>query len=360
MSNTHETILYVNLKTLEDNFYFLKNTFCKHNKVIAVVKAFAYGLGDVEVAKKLESLGVDGFWVADFDEGVRLRKNSISKPIIVANPGFKSKAKVLQYNLEPVIYSHRMLNLYCSAGEQVNVHLKFNTGMNRYGFDIEELDELIQVIKCNKHIKINSICSHLSSSNDKRHDSYSNDQIHKLELISKRLKSTFGTAFPKHILNSNGVLRFASEQGDWVRLGISLYGGLEHPKLNQTFTLKSVINQIRQVKAGDRIGYQHSFTATKSMQIAIVPVGYADGLNRKLGHSKGKVLVNNKPCSILGEISMDSMMVDVSNAKATEGDDVIIFSPEQDVMNLSKRLGTISYEVMATLNRRIKRIYLNE
>ena len=193
---------------------------------------------DVEVAKKLESLGVDGFWVADFDEGVRLEKNSISKPIIVANPGFKSKAKVLQYNLEPVIYSHRMLNLYCSAGEQVNVHLKFNTGMNRYGFDIEELDELIQVIKCNKHIKINSICSHLSSSNDKRHDSYSNDQIHKLELISKRLKSTFGTAFPKHILNSNGVLRFASEQGDWVRLGISLYGVPRTPKIESNIYIK--------------------------------------------------------------------------------------------------------------------------
>lgn len=360
MSNTHETILYVNLKTLEDNYNFLKNTFCKQNKVIAVVKAFAYGLGDVEVAKKLESLGVDGFWVADFEEGVHLRKNGVSKPIMVANPGFKSKSIVLEYDLEPVIYSHRMLDLYCSAKAHVNVHIKFNTGMNRYGFNIEDVDELVKVITANKYITIKSICSHLSSSNDKHYDTFSNNQIDKLKLVGNRLESALGTTLPKHILNSNGILRFTSNKGDWVRLGICLYGGLEHPNLSQIFTLQSVINQIRQVEAGDSIGYQHSFTVKKNMQIAIVPVGYADGINRKLGHSKGRVLINNRPCSILGEISMDSMIVDITNTKASEGDDVIIFSPEQSVVSLSNSLGTISYEIMATLNRRIKRIYLNE
>lgn len=360
MSSSYETILYVNLKTLEENFNFLKNTVSEHNKIIAVVKAFAYGLGDVQIAKKLELLGVDGFWVADFEEGVQLRQNGITKPIIVANPGFKSMSMVLDFDLEPVIYNHRMLDLYCKNETSVNVHLKFNTGMNRYGFEMNDLDDLIKKLNTCTHINIKSICSHLSSSNDSRHDFFSNKQRSKLEAINNRLNDAFKRSFPKHILNSNGIFRFDVKANDWIRLGISLYGGIEHQRLNQIFTLKSVVNQIRDVYSGDFIGYQNSFKVTKPMKIAIIPVGYADGLNRKLSHSKGHIMINGEACSILGEISMDSMVVDVSNIQVKEGDEVIIFSPKHSVIQLSNRLGTIPYEIMASLNRRIKRVYLNE
>lgn len=360
MSYPKETILYINLRRLEENFNFFKKSYDKNNKIIAVVKAFAYGLGDFEIAKKLEKLGVDGFWVADFEEGIHLRKYGITKPIIVANPGFKSKSLVLEYDLEPVIYSLRMLDLYCLANKEVNVHLKFNTGMNRYGFSTDDMDDIIEIVKSNHQIKIKSICSHLASSNDERQDLFSKQQIDQLEKIQHRFEHAFGTTIPKHILNSYGALRFKPDNNDWIRLGIALYGGINHPKLKQIFTLKSVINQIRKVKAGEYIGYQHSFKSPISMRMAVIPVGYADGLNRNLGHSKGKVIIKNRSCPILGEISMDSMIVDVSDTTAKEGDEVIIFNPKHSVVNLSNRLNTIPYEIMATINRRIKRVYLNE
>ncbi len=360
MSNNHETILYVNLKTLEDNYNYLKNTYCKQNKIIAVVKAYAYGLGDIEIAKKLESLDVDGFWVADFEEGVRLRKHGIVKPIMVANPGFKSRSMVLKHDLEPIIYNQRLLDLYCTDQTPVKIHLKFNTGMNRYGFDVDELNDVIKIVQSYSHLTVRSICSHLSSSNDPAMDIFSKQQLSQLETINNRLKEAFGYSFPKHILNSNGVLRMKSNSSDWVRLGIGLFGGVKHDGLSPIFTLKSVVNQIREVQAGNSIGYQHSFTAICPMKIAVIPVGYADGLNRTLGHSKGYVIINHLPCPILGEISMDSMVVDVSNVNAKEGDEVIIFSTEHSVVELSSKVGTIPYEIMATLNRRIKRVYLNE
>ncbi|MGC6470512.1 MAG: alanine racemase [Flavobacteriales bacterium] len=360
MTNFHETILYVNLKTLENNYNFLKGTLAKDCKIIAVVKAYAYGLGDIEIAKKLEEIGVYGFWVADFDEGIQLRKSGITRPIIVANPGTKSIDAIIKWQLEPVIYSRRLLDLYASQSFAVNIHLKFNSGMNRYGFDICDLDTIIDILKNNSHLNVSSFCSHLSSSNDEEKDRFSQQQMETFNSVRLKLNEALNKNIPSHILNSNGTLRMVVDDNRWVRLGISLYGGIDHPSLKQIFSLHSVISQIRTIRAGDYVGYQNTFVAKTNMKIAIIPIGYADGLDRKLGHSKGKMMVSGKACSLIGEISMDSCIIDITTVNAKEGEEVVVFSPDYPVSNLSNELGTISYEIMATLNRRIKRVYLNE
>lgn len=360
MSHIHETVLYVNLNMLEKNFKYIKSKLSKDNKIVAVIKAYAYGLGDIEIAKALETIGVDFFWVADFEEGVQLRNSGISLPIIVANPGFKSHVTVIENNLEPVIYSHRMLDLYAATKKPINIHLKFNTGMNRYGFEANDVHLILDKLVQSPNLILKSICSHLSSSNDKHKDEFSKQQMNTFYSVSNIINTTLDKDIPTHILNSNGTLRFNVNPQEWVRLGISLFGGLDNVELKQIFTLKSVISQIREIKKGDSVGYQNSFIAAKTMKIAVVPIGYADGLNRKLGNSRGHVIIKNKKCPIIGDVSMDSCVVDVSNIEVKEGCEVIIFSSEHSVSHLASDLETIPYEIMATLNRRIKRIYLNE
>jgi alanine racemase len=360
MKSKHETLLYINLKTLEENYNYIKSQLPSHTKIIAVVKAFAYGLGDVKIASHLEQLGVDTFWVADFDEGIQLRKGGITSSIIVANPGYKSLDLIFKYQLEPVIYNLRLLNLYCSSKESINIHIKINSGMNRYGFDKDDLPLVLNKLQGFSNITVKSICSHLSCTNDPKKDEFSQQQIKSFDQSYQFITQGLDKDIPRHILNSNGALRFSITKNEWVRLGISLYGGVHHEKLKQIFSLKSTICQIRNIQAGQSVGYQNSFLAQKDMKMAIIPVGYADGLNRKLGHQKGQVLINDAQCCIIGEISMDSFAADVSHIDAIEGDEVIIFSPKYSVSLLAEDLDTIPYEIMATLNRRIKRLYLKE
>ena len=360
MFNIHETILLINLDTLEDNFTFLKSKLPDGVKTIAVVKAFAYGLGDIEISKHLEKLGIHAFWVADFEEGLQLRKGGISKAIIVANPGYKSLKTIIKYQLEPVIYNYRLLELYANCKEKISIHLKFNTGMNRYGFEAIDLKKIHTILKKNPQINVESVCSHLSSSNDPNKDDFSEVQIRRFKDICNNLQDSLGKHIPSHIMNSNGTIRFETKSNEWIRLGIALYGGLDHPKLKQIFSLKSVISQIKFIKKGQSIGYQNSFEANKDMHIAVIPVGYADGLNRKLGNQNSQVFINDTACRIIGEISMDSFFADISGVNAVEGQEVTIFNPKYSVSKLAHDLDTIPYEIMATLNRRIKRIYLKE
>ena len=354
----HETVLYVNLKTLEKNFYYLKSLLHPTAKTVAVIKAYAYGLGDIEIAKKLENLGVDYFWVADFEEGVTLRKAGIIKPIIIANPGSKSQDKIKEYCLEPVIYNFRLLKIYGDLN--IPVHLKFNTGMNRFGFDEEDMPQLLEELKKYPELDIKSFCTHLSSSNESAKDDFSKEQITRFKLLGASLEHARSKKIPSHVLNSNGVLRFSATEEKVVRFGIAMFGISKDESLQQIASLKSTISQIRTVKKGSFVGYNNSFEAKSEIKIAIVPIGYADGLNRKLGEGNGKVLIHDKECHIIGKISMDSLVADVSGLNAKEGDDVIIFSPEFSLVNIADDLNTISYEIMATLNRRIKRIYFEE
>ena len=361
MTNNHETILHNNLTTLEANFNFLKSKLPNSVKTIAVVKAFAYGLGDIEISKHLEKLGVDAFWVADFEEGVQLRKEGISKGIIVANPGYKSINAIIKYQLEPVIFNNRLLEFYANCKEKISIHLKFNTGMNRYGFEANDLQKILSILKNNPQLNVESVCSHLSSSNDPNKDNFSKGQIQRFKDICENLENHLKINIPSHVMNSNGAVRFITKSNnEWVRLGIALFGGLEHPNLKQIFSLKSIISQTRFIKKGQSVGYQNSFVAGKDMHIAVIPVGYADGLNRKLGNQKGQVFINDTACRIIGDISMDSFVAAISEVYAQEGQEVTIFSPKYSVSKLANDLDTIPYEIMATLNRRIKRVYSNE
>ena len=357
MSSSHETILYVDLKAIEHNFYYLKSKLDPTTEIIAVVKAFAYGHGDITIAKKLEELGVDGFWVADFEEGVNLRKSGITLPIIVANPGAKSYAKIIKYDLEPVIYNMRLLALFGKNQSPLAVHIKFNTGMNRYGFNAEEKDDLSKKLKAFPHLTIKSICSHLAAADDKMKDVFTQNQIEKFNSICDAFDEKLNINPKRHILNTAGALRFTKAQNQKVRLGIGLYGIGDDEHLRPVGKLVSNLAQIRNLQKGDAVGYDACFVAEKKMKIAIIPLGYADGINRKLGDGKGKVQINNSTAKIVGTISMDSFMVDISGIDATEGDEVVVFGNENSVAKIAKNLDTIAYEILATLNRRIKRIY---
>ena len=357
MSINHETILYVDLKALENNYNYFKKKLKSDTKIIAVVKAYAYGHGDIRIAKKLSELGVHAFWVADFEEGVTLKKSGINLPIIIANPGAKSCSDIIEYNLQPVIYSFRLLDLYGEKNSPISVHIKFNTGMNRYGFNADEIDLLVSKLEEYSHLKIESICSHLATSNDKSKDAFTQKQFKKFDIICKKFSKKLNITPKKHILNTAGVLRFPKQQKEMVRLGIGLYGIGGDKKLIPIGKLVSNVAQIRTLKKGGKVGYDSFFVAEKEMKIAIIPLGYADGINRKLGDGKGKVLINNASCSIIGKISMDSFMIDISGTNAKEGDLVTIFSKENLVVTIAKNLDTIAYEILATLNRRIKRVY---
>ena len=357
MTIINETILHVDLKKLTDNFNFLKSILASNTKIIGVVKAFAYGHGDIEISKKLEKLGVYALWVSDFEEGLILREAGIKTKIIVANPGIKSYDSIIRHKLDVILYNHKLLDLYCANKNTVNIHVKFNTGMNRYGFSSKDIDSIVSKIQKNKHLNIDSICSHLATSEDKNKSNFTLKQIKKFKSISFKFEHLLGRKISKHILNSYGLLNFSNYQMNYVRLGIGLYGSTDNLNLKQICSLKSPIVQIRNIKKGESIGYSSSFIANQKMRIGIVPVGYADGMNRQLGNKIGNVFVNNRKCEIIGEISMDSFIIDITKSNAKEGDLVEIFGENIDVCAVAKKINTIPYEIYSTLNGRIKRVY---
>ena len=360
MYNSYETILEIDLKKLESNFNFLLSKTNNQCEIIAVVKAFGYGHGDVEISKKLENLGVYAFWVADFEEGVRLRESGIKSRIIIANPGMKSFNEIIKHKLEVVIHNCKLLDFYISKNKNINIHLKFNTGMNRYGFDKENINYVVERLKNNSKIILKSICSHLSSADDLHNTYISKRQISLFNTITNNLEEGLKIKVKKHILNSSGFMNFPKDQMDMVRLGISLYGSYNNKNLLQISRLKSVVSQNRNINKGERVGYSSSFISNKKMNISVVPVGYADGLNRKLGCGIGEVIIKGIKCPIIGNICMDSFIVDTSNViNCQEGCEVEIFGPKNTILELSKKIGLIPYEIYSTLNRRIKRVYID-
>lgn len=357
MSFVHETIFYVNFRALAHNYKYLKSKLTPSTKVIAVVKAYAYGHGDTEVGLFLEKLGVDYLWVADFEEGISLREGGVSVPIVVANPGPKSIELLYDYNLQPVIYNDYLLDNFGLANKRFNVHIKFNTGMNRFGFEANQVEKVMDKIKKYSNLNLISVCSHLSATDNRRLDEFTLTQLNTFSIIKNHiiLKTKIKPLF--HILNSNGVLSFSSSKEDMVRLGIGLYGINEDKNLRQVGRLESIISEVREIQKGEKIGYQASFIAKNKMTIAVVPVGYADGLNRKLNKG-GSLIVQNKKAFIVGDISMDSCQIDITGIDANIGDRVEVFGNTNSVIKISNMLDTIPYEILATLNRRIKRVYL--
>ena len=339
---------------------------------MAMVKAFSYGNGSFEIANILQFHHIDYLTVAYADEGVELRKAGVSVPIMVMNPDEQSFDAIIKHNLEPEIYSFRILNLLekeikkniIPNNKPVKIHIKLDTGMHRLGFEKDNLKELITRVTNNKHIFVESLFSHLAASEDPAEDDFTKQQIECFTKMSNQIKSHINHPILLHILNSAGISRFPEAQFDMVRLGISLYGinanKSDHKSLQNVSTLKSTVSQIKNIPANDTIGYNRSWKAQNDMTIAIIPIGYADGLSRKLGNGKGNLLVNGKLVHIVGNVCMDMCMTDITGIKVKEGDEVIFFGKDYPITKVADALETIPYEVLTSISRRVKRVYYQE
>ena len=368
----HETVFEINLSALIDNLNFFRSKLKPETKVMAMVKAFSYGSGSFEIANILQFHQVDYLAVAYVDEGVELRNAGIRLPIMVMNPEEYAFDLMLKYQLEPEIFSFRALRMLEKAirrnqlpqNKPVKVHLKLETGMHRLGFQEEEIDELISHIQANPLIYVQSVFSHLAGSDKPALDDFTRAQIVQFQHMAEKLKEKLAHHFYMHLLNSAGISRFPEAQFDMVRLGIGLYGISSHKetaeRLRNVTSLRSEITQIKEVKAGESVGYNRSFMAKKEHRIATVSVGYADGLFRTLGNGNFTFWVKGVPAPVVGDICMDMCMIDVTGMDVKEGDAVIVFNAEHPVTELAAAANTIPYEVLSRISRRVKRVYYHE
>jgi Alr-MurF fusion protein len=368
----HETVLEINLESIVHNLNYFKTKLKPGTKIMAMVKAFSYGSGSFEIANILQFHRLDCLAVAYADEGIELRKAGINLPIMVMNPEEQSYDAMIQYSLEPEIFSFRVLNLFDDALKRNNsklekpfpIHIKLDTGMYRLGFEEKDINELVVRIKNNKNIVVQSVFSHLSASDEDVHDNFTREQISRFSEMSERIITYLDYPIIRHILNSAGVIRFPEAQYEMVRLGVGLYGiGIneyEQSRLQYVSTLKTTVSQIKNVPRGASIGYSRKAIASEEMKIATIPIGYADGLSRRLGNGKGKVIINGKAAPFVGNICMDMCMVDITGINVKEGDEVIVFGPDHPITELSKDLETIPYETLTMVSRRVKRVYYHE
>ncbi len=361
----HRTILEINMENMQHNLNYYRSLLKKETKIMVMVKAFSYGSGSYEIASWLEHQKVDYLGVAYVDEGIALRKAGISLPIMVMNPNLESFKQLIEYNLEPEIYSFNSLKAFNLTAQKhsVNpypVHIKIDTGMRRLGFDLSEIDKLVNDIKQTNSLKVKSVFSHLVASDEAAQDNFTQKQIKEFTETSNKIAGILLYKFSRHILNSSGIERFPDAQFEMVRLGIGLYGisPNKQNKLKNVSTLKTRISQIKTVKAGETIGYSRAGKVKANTRIAILPIGYADGLNRRLSNGIGKVFVNGEFASFIGNICMDMSMIDLKNIPATEGDEVVIFGEQLPVYKIAKLIGTIPYEIFTSVSSRVKRVYL--
>jgi len=365
----HDTVLEINLNAILHNINFHKSLLKPETKMMAMVKANAYGLGSYEISEFLQHHHIDYLGVAFADEGVELRKKGITTPIIVMNPEQHSYDSVIEYNLEPEIYSLRVLELFneqlIKSGNQQKypIHIKLETGMHRLGFKDFELDELIEKLN-SMNVKIQSIFSHLSSSDMPEEKEFTLNQLKNFEKNSSYFIEKLGYQPIRHILNSSGITNYSDYQYDMVRIGIGMIGDTSNKsiksQLQHSVNFKTVISQISKVKQGESVGYSRRFKAEHDTKIATIPVGYADGIPRLIGNKVGNVGINNQLCSIVGSICMDMMMIDVENVSAKEGDSVSIFNSNPSLEEFSKYCNTITYEVLTSISPRVKRIYIKK
>lgn len=363
---THETILEINLNSISHNLNFFKSKLANNVKIMVMVKAFGYGNGGLEIAKLLEHHKVDYLGVAFADEGISLKNGGIKLPIMVLNPESTSFASIIQYQLEPEIYSLKGLNAFLKIAREKNlknfpIHIKLDTGMHRLGFEENTIDELIAALKGNSTVRIQSILSHMATSDDMQHYEFAMSQIRLFEKLSSKLMNELDVKPIRHILNTSGISNFPDAQYDMVRLGIGLYGvsndSSEQKYLENVGTLKSIISQVRTIPAGDSVGYGRRFMAGKETKIATIPIGYADGISRLWGNQVGYVTIKNQKASIVGSVCMDMLMVDVSEINCKEGDSVTIFGESPTVIEIAEALKTIPYEILTSISQRVKRVF---
>ena len=357
-----ETTLEIKLKNLKENFKFLKSRVSSSTKFMAVVKAFSYGSDSVIISKELEKIGADYLAVAYTNEGIELRENGIRLPILVLHPQEDDFENIINYSLEPSIYSFRIFTFFLKTLDYNNIkkypyQIKFNTGLNRLGFLKEDIGKLSPLIKNNPP---KYLFSHLGASEDPKEAEYSKNQIIQFQSISNSLETQLNVKLKKHLLNTSGILNYSDYQFDMVRSGIGLYGFGNDIKfkndLKPILVLKTIISQIHHLTAGDSVGYNLGYTAKSNITIATLPIGHADGIGRIYGKGIGEVLIGKQIAKIVGNVCMDMIMVDISRISCSEGDEVNIFNDDSyTAEEFTTKAGTISYELITSLSRRIKR-----
>ncbi|QDP85318.1 bifunctional UDP-N-acetylmuramoyl-tripeptide:D-alanyl-D-alanine ligase/alanine racemase [Chryseobacterium sp. SNU WT5] len=363
----HDTVLEINLNAILHNINVHKSLLRPETKMMAMVKAYSYGLGGYEIAEFLQHHHIDYFGVAYADEGVDLRKNGITTPIMVMNPEQHSYNIIIDYDLEPEIYSFRVLELFNEMlihkgiQHRYPIHIKLETGMHRLGFKKDELSHLIEKLK-KMNVRVTSIFSHLSSADDDSEKTYTLQQIQSFSENSKILSDGLVENPIRHILNTAGIVNFADYQFDMVRIGIGMVGVSADKEiknqLRSAVTFKTVISQISQVNTGESVGYNRKFRPEENTNIATIPVGYADGIPRLVGNQVGFVGIRKNLFPIVGNVCMDMMMIDLGNFAAKEGEEVIIFNTNPSLEQFADYCKTIPYEVLTSISRRVKRIYI--
>ena len=364
----HETILEVNLNAVVDNLNYYRSFLKPETKMVCMIKADAYGAGAVEIGKTLQDHRVDYLAVAVADEGVELRKAGITANIMIMNPEMTAFKTMFDYDLEPEVYSFRLLDALIKAARKEGitgwpVHIKFDTGMHRLGFDpVNDIDELMDRLKHQNAIIPRSVFSHFVGSDSDGFDAFSAQQFALFEKGSEKLQTAFSHKILRHMDNSAGIEHFPERQMDMCRLGIGLYGidPRDNRILSTVSTLKTTILQLRHVPAGETVGYSRKGKLERDSVIGAIPIGYADGLNRHLGNRRCYCLVNGQKAEYVGNICMDVALIDVTDIDCQEGDQVEIFGEHLPVTVLSDVLDTIPYEVLTGVSNRVKRVYFQD
>lgn len=368
-AKTHQTVLEIDLDAILYNLRQYQQQLHPGTKLMAMVKAFSYGSGSFEIANLLQFHGIDYLAVAYADEGVELRRAGISLPIMVMNPESVTFDQLVQYQLEPELFSFHILNdfrqyLITNGLQYFPVHLKMDTGMHRLGFVKEDLPALCNLLATQQELNIKTVFSHLVASDAAEHDGFTQQQADQFAVACEQLQKVVATPFLRHIANTSAIHRHPHLQLDMVRLGIGLYGVDSFPdmqeKLKNVSTLKTTVAQIKAVKAGESVGYSRKGITTRDSLIATVRIGYADGYPRRLGNGIGHMLIRGQLVPVIGNVCMDMTMVDVTGLQVEEGDEVIVFGNELPVSQLAKDAGTIAYEILAGISQRVKRVYFGE
>jgi len=357
-------VLEIKADAVIHNLTYFKSKLHSSTKTLAVVKAFGYGSDAVILSRILQKSKVDYLAVAYIEEGIHLRKEGIRLPILVLHPQSNNLSELIEYHLEPNIYSKKMLIEFLKLAKKQKlvdypVHLKFNTGLNRLGFHKDEVTNIITIINKEKLIKIQSVFSHLAESDDVSDKRFTLEQINAFIKIKNEVTSLLNYKPIFHLLNTSGIINYPEAQFDMVRLGIGIYGfGNDIKitnKLQNVLTLKSVISQIHTIKKGESVGYNRAFIAESDMKTATISIGHADGISRKLGNNNGYVLVNKKKAFIIGNVCMDMIMVDITTIRCKEGDEVVLFNSQKMIEEIAIKINTIPYEFLTMISQRVKR-----
>ena len=364
MSN-NPTVLEIDAKAVKHNVEYFRSKLKGTTKLLVVIKAFAYGSDSILIGKLLEKQKVDYLAVAYADEGVALRKANIKLPIVVLHPQSENFEKIIAYKLEPNLYSLRTLRNFNLAVKKAKlniypVHIKINSGMNRLGFQEEDIPRLESRIQEYSNLNIISFYSHFAASEDANEEDFTKQQIYLFDKICTKLNRVLSYSPLKHISNTSGIINYPEAQYDMVRLGIGLYGfgndKIETANLKNVCNLKTKISQIQHISVGETVSYNRKFTANKSTKIAILPIGYADGLSRNLGNGLAFVLIKNEKAPIVGTICMDMTMIDITDVECKEGDEVVIFNHQDHILDLAKTTNTIPYEILTSISQRVNRV----